>query len=151
MHISLLLTRKKKLYKMFWSKTMHCFFSLTSVDGYGEALYWGDSEGSKQRADADVDEDVGGTEPRWEIKHENCAQNQHHRHEDQETCGMKTQNNVWFFKFRALNYCIDVHILNYWYSFSKIIFQTFNATKASHMCSAHPYWFQCSSNALRAF
>lgn len=68
-------------------------FSLTSVDGYGEALHRGDSEGSKQRADADVDEDVGGTEPRGEIKHENCAQNQHQRHEDQETCGMKTHNS----------------------------------------------------------
>lgn len=38
--------------------------ALTGVDGDGEALHRGDSEGAEQRADADVDQDVGGAEPR---------------------------------------------------------------------------------------
>lgn len=37
-------------------------FGLTGVDGDGEALHRGDGEGSEQRADADVDEDVGVTD-----------------------------------------------------------------------------------------
>lgn len=38
--------------------------TLTGVDGDGKALHWGDGEGAKQRADADVDQDVGRAEPR---------------------------------------------------------------------------------------
>lgn len=38
--------------------------TLTGVDGDGEALHRGDGEGAEQRADADVDQDVGGAEPR---------------------------------------------------------------------------------------
>lgn len=63
---------------------MGSIWSLTSVDGDGEALHRRDGEGSEQRADADVDEDVGGTEPRREIQHENRTQNQHERHVHQE-------------------------------------------------------------------
>lgn len=95
MLLSLLLIKKKtkKPSTVCFEAELSAVFPLTSVDGDGETLRWGDSEGSEQRADADVDEDVGRTEPRWETKHENCAQNQHHRHEGQETCGMKTHNS----------------------------------------------------------
>lgn len=40
---------------------------LTGVDGDGEALHGGDGEGSEQRADTDVDEDVRATDPRRQI------------------------------------------------------------------------------------
>lgn len=58
---------------------------LTGVDGYGEALHRRYSESSQQRADADVDQDVGTTGPRTEIQNQNRTQNQHRHNIDQET------------------------------------------------------------------
>lgn len=60
--------------------------SLTCVDGDGEAFHRGDSERAEQRADADVDEDVGLTEARTAIQHEHRTQHQHQRHIHQKTC-----------------------------------------------------------------
>lgn len=62
-----------------------CVFRLTGVDGDGEALHGGDGEGSEQRTDADVDENVRATDPRRKIEHAHHTQNQHQRHVDQET------------------------------------------------------------------
>lgn len=52
--------------------------TLTSVNGDGKALHGGDSEGAEQRADADVDQDVGLAKARREIQHQNRTENQHH-------------------------------------------------------------------------
>lgn len=50
---------------------------LTCINGDGETFHRGDGEGSEQRADADVDEDVGPTKPRTGVHHENRTQQQH--------------------------------------------------------------------------
>ena len=64
--------------------SVFCYF--TGVDGDGEALHGGDGERPEQRADADVDEDVGATDPRREIENEHRTQQQHRRQVHQETC-----------------------------------------------------------------
>lgn len=63
---------------------------LTGLDGDGEAFHGGDGESSEQRTDADVDEDVGASDPRREIQHEDGTQYQHQRHVHKETWHMQT-------------------------------------------------------------
>lgn len=87
--------------------------TLTGVDGDGEALHRGDGEGAEQRADADVDQDVGRAEPRTEVQHQDRTQDQHHRHVDQKTWqahrpSPHPQVNQSAFKWNASSLCLKL-------------------------------------------